>query len=121
MAKVTYIRLPDPGTSNLRGIGKNMSREFKIGSPCPSDWGGGVIASMEVDRSMQAVVVRKSTPFVGPMEGNGTREAFDAVCVPLARLSQFTLLDEPKPAQVETKPEDPPAAKPAQQQNQQRR
>lgn len=108
--KVTYIRLPEPGTGNIKGVGKSLSREFWVGTACLGEWGGGIIASMEVDRSIQSVVIRKSTPFTSPVAGSvGKSQCFDAICIPLASLSQFTIVDD--------KEEQP--AKPTQQQGQQ--
>jgi hypothetical protein len=91
--KVTYIRMPEPGVASLRGLAMSRSREFKIGSVAPIEWGGGAVCSMEIDLSLGAVVIRKSTPFVGPV-CEGVRDSFDAICVPLAGLSQFTIVED---------------------------
>lgn len=105
-----------PPSVFLRGVGTNRNREFQVGGPCDGRFGGGAIASMTEDLTRQAIVIRKSGPFVGPVDGNGKRETFDEVCVPFSSVAHWTACDE--------KPEEIPAAKPVQQQqqsNQQRR
>lgn len=120
MAKVNYIRLPEPGTAKIRGIGSNNAREFFVGQSCPPEWGGGRIASMEEDpaRGPGVIVIRKTCRF-DPTTPSETAKAFDAICVTAA---QWTIVDDEKTAPEEQpKPvQDPPPAKPVQQ-GQQRR
>lgn len=116
MAKVNYIRLHEPGTARIRGVGVNQSREFFLGAKCPDEWGGGQISSMEEVPGAPGVIrIRKSTPFKGP-KIDGIDMDFDSICVVAA---QWTCIDEPAPAAAKT--EDPPAAKPVQQQQGQTR
>lgn len=104
--------------------GGGSLKTLDLGMPCNVQWGGGVIAALEYDRSSNSLVIRKDKPF---MSASG--EKFDCVLVPWPHVNRSLGIDEPKavkqepvqpPAEPPTKDADPPPAKPIQQ-GQQRR
>lgn len=82
--KCTYAKMHN--TRIIRGIGQVI--DLRPGRACSLTFGGGTIASMEIDKRIQSLVIRKAVPF------KAIDETFDAVAIPLAQLVDYTIQDD---------------------------
>ena len=92
--KCTYLKLAVTGSAkNIRGLGQVS--DIRLGYKCTPTFGGGTITSMDVDRGLQSIVIRKTPPFCD----QAGVERFDALCIPLVQCVDYTIVDD-QPAQA---------------------
>src|SRR5512147_480289 len=87
--KVVRVELDD----SIRIIAlNNMGSFFQVGDACHPGYGGGEIASLELDRQKGALIIRKTTTFFDPAQQRLGK--FDAIAVPFARVKYAYIKDE---------------------------
>jgi len=124
-AKVTRI-IKDSGV-RLPGLGLASMAHIRIGQDVAPEYGGGKISNIEIDG--QLICIYKVGPDGKPVRSFGKDTATgedleaDGVAFPVHLVKSFLFtLHKPEPvALVDEKPQDPPPAKPVQQQGGQQR
>jgi hypothetical protein len=87
--KCTYLKLAVTGSAkNIRGLGQVS--DIRLGYKCTPTFGGGTITSLDIDRGLQSIVIRKTPPFCD----QAGVEKFDALCIPLVQCVDYTIVDD---------------------------